>query len=46
MLVSKQGISRNIDEKKLPEYKEKGYTVVAKEQPNKDTKGKQPKVGG
>lgn len=50
MLVSKQGIFRNIDEKKLPEYKEKGYKVVTKGQPNKDAKEKQtkgqPKVGG
>jgi hypothetical protein len=30
MLVKKGGISRNIDEKRLNEYKAKGYTVVDK----------------
>lgn len=40
MLVSKQGIFRNIDEKKLPEYKEKGYKVVTAGKPNKEEKGK------
>lgn len=40
MLVSKQGISRNIDEKKLPEYKEKGYEVVTKGKADKEAKGK------
>lgn len=37
MLISKGIIKRNIDEKRLPEYKAKGYEVV------KDTAPKPPK---
>ncbi len=40
MLVTKQGIFREIDEKRLAEYKEKGYTVVKSGKPNKEEKGK------
>lgn len=40
MFVSKQGIFRNIDEKKLPEYKAKGYKVVTKGKADKEVNGK------
>lgn len=40
MLISKGIIKRNIDEKRLPEYKAKGYEVV---EPVKDTAPKPPK---
>lgn len=38
MLVEKDGISRDIDEKKLQEYLNKGY-LPAEEKPKKATKG-------
>lgn len=44
MLIQKGGITRNIDGKRLPEYKAKGYTPVAVQAASSAPKGnKQPK---
>jgi len=44
MLIQKGGITRNIDGKRLPEYKAKGYTPVTVQAASAAPKGnKQPK---
>lgn len=41
LVINKYGISRNIDEKKLQQYKDKGYTAVEQDtQPDEDKQEK------